>query len=84
MGRFPSVVPERLSQIRSGIHKLEAHQVPAAELHAYVRSLEGRINHVGSIVPHKADRLREDFEVAKKIALAQPGAESISACSNVA
>jgi reverse transcriptase-like protein len=75
MGRFPSVVPGRLSQIRSGIHKLEVHQVPPPELHAYVRSLEGRINHVGSIVPHKAQRLREDFEAAKKIAFRQAGTD---------
>lgn len=77
MGRFPTVVPERLSQIRSGIHKLEVHQVPPGELHEYVRSLEGRINHVASIVPHKADRLREHFEAAKKIAFGQA---SSSAC----
>ncbi len=69
MGRFPTVVPERLSQIRSGIHKLEVGQVPPRELHDYLRSLEGRINHVAIIVPHKAKRLLEHFEAARMIAL---------------
>lgn len=37
MGRFPSVAAERLSQMRSGIHKLAVNQVPLAELPAYVK-----------------------------------------------
>ncbi len=66
LGRFPSALPERLAQVRSGIHKLRTNQVPPAELDGYIRSLEGRICHLGGLVPRKAKKLREGLEGAKK------------------
>jgi hypothetical protein len=62
MGKFPSVVRERFSQLRSGIHKLKTNQVPQHELSKYVQALRSRIVQVGSIVPHKAARLRRELD----------------------
>jgi hypothetical protein len=66
--RFPSVLPERLAQLRSGIHKLRTNQVPLDSLRKYVTQLGGSIGQVGSINPAKAERLQKDFELAKKVA----------------
>ena len=61
MGKFPTVLPERISQLRSGIHKLKTRQVPITELGAYLRSLEGSISQVASIDPRKGRRLRDQL-----------------------
>ena len=66
LGRFPSVLPDRLSQLRSGIHKLRTNQIVPSEIEEYVRSLEGRISQVANIVPQKGKKLRDDLEEAKK------------------
>ena len=62
MGKFPSLLKDRLSQLRSGIHKIRTRQVPPSQLEKYVNSLKGRIVHVGSIVPLKAEKLRRELE----------------------
>jgi hypothetical protein len=61
MGRFPAILPERLSQLRSGIHKLTSRQVPKDKLVAYLRSLGGSINQVTSIDPRKGKRLCDEL-----------------------
>jgi len=66
--RFPSVLPERLSQLRSGIHKLRTNQVPVDSLRKYVIQLRSSIAQVGSINSGKAKRLQEDFDLAVKMA----------------
>jgi len=57
LGRFPTALPERISQLRSGIHKLKTGQIARDDLPAYLRSLEGSIAHVASIDPHKGKML---------------------------
>jgi RNA-directed DNA polymerase len=64
MGRFPSVLRERLSRLRSGVHKLSVGEVPAADVQVYIRRLRGGIAHVASIAPLKAKRLSRDLERA--------------------
>jgi len=66
MSRFPSVVPEYLSQLRAGIHRLLMKDVDPSEMASYIRSLEGRIAHVASIVPLKSKKLLRDLENAKR------------------
>jgi RNA-directed DNA polymerase len=68
--RFPSVLPERLSQLRSGIHKLRTNQVPMDSQRKYVIQLGSSIAQVGSINSGKARRLQEDFDLAVKTAYA--------------
>jgi retron-type reverse transcriptase len=58
LGRFPTVLPERISQLRSGIHKLKTRQIAGDELAVYLGSLEGRIAHVASVDPRKGKVLR--------------------------
>lgn len=65
MGRFPSVLPEYLSQLRAGIHRLRMKSVPPEEIPSYIRSLEGRIAHVASIAPLKSKNLLRDLQSAK-------------------
>jgi RNA-directed DNA polymerase len=64
LGRFPTVLPERISQLRSGIHKLKTRQVARDDLASYLRSLEGSVAHVASIDPHKGKILREQLAEA--------------------
>jgi hypothetical protein len=66
MGRFPTVLPERLSQLRSGIHKLRSQQVPNDKLEAYLRSLGGSLIQVMSIDPRKGKRLRSELAIVLK------------------
>jgi RNA-directed DNA polymerase len=66
MGCFPTALPERLSQLRSGIHKLRSRQVPNGKLVAYLRSLGGSINQVTSIDPRKGKRLRSELAIVLK------------------
>lgn len=71
LGRFPSVLPDRLAQLRSGVHKLRTNQIVPDELEEYIRSLEGRISQLASVVPQKAKKLRGDFDVARRQAFAR-------------
>jgi RNA-directed DNA polymerase len=61
LGRFPTVLRERMSQLRSGIHKLKTGQVVLEERASYLRSLEGSIAHVASIDPRRGKMLREQL-----------------------
>lgn len=70
--RFPSVLPERLAQLRSGINKLRANQVPPESLAKYLMQLGSSIAQVGSINPEKGARLQMDFEAARKLAGGAP------------
>jgi RNA-directed DNA polymerase len=65
--RFPSVVPERVSQLRSGIRRLRTNQVPPDSLKRYLIQLGSSIAQVGSISPDKAERLQADFDLAKRM-----------------
>jgi hypothetical protein len=64
LGRQLSVPPDRLSRIRSGIHKLNQGAIAPEDVGRYVQSLRGAIAHVMSIAPRKAKRLREDLDAA--------------------
>jgi RNA-directed DNA polymerase len=65
LGRFISVHPDRLACIRSGIHKLEAGEVAPEERARYVRSLEGQIAYIASVISHKGIRLQVALETAQ-------------------
>lgn len=62
MCRFPNVLPERTTRLRSGIHKLRMGQVAVHEIGKYIRQMQGGILYVGSIAPRKADKLRNELE----------------------
>ena len=64
IGRRLSVSPERLSRIRSGIHKLRQGCVPGAKVARYVQSLQGSIAQIAPINAMKAEMLREDLKAA--------------------
>jgi len=64
-GRFPSVLPERIARLRSGIHKLRTNQVPEHELPKYLRSLEGSIKQLSIINPKKGKRLLLEMEAVR-------------------
>lgn len=66
VNRFPGVLRERMSHLRSGIHKLQTQQVSPHEMGKYVRQLEGGIAYVGSISPRKAAKLRAQLEEAAR------------------
>jgi RNA-directed DNA polymerase len=66
MNRFPNVVRERISNLRSGIHKLQSGAVRAEELDRYCQSLEGAIRQLSTIVPRRASPLWSDFQRAKR------------------
>ena len=68
LGKFPSVVRERLRQIRSGIHKLRTCTIRTTEIASYARSLEGQIGYVASVVPAKARKLAEELDFARLVA----------------
>jgi hypothetical protein len=61
MSRFPSVLPERIARLRSGIHKLRTNQVAADDMSKYVQRLEGGIAYVASITPRKGAKLRAEL-----------------------
>ena len=65
LGRFLSVPRERVSGIRSGIHKLRTGEVLSADLDGYVASLRGSIAYVRSIAPKKAAKLSMQLESAR-------------------
>lgn len=62
MCRFPNVLLERITRLRSGIHKLRTKQVALNEIENYVRRLQGGIHYVGSIAPRKAAKLRKELK----------------------
>ena len=71
LGRAFGVPPDRLSRIRSGIHKLGQGYVPAAQFEGYLRSLRGSIAQIKTINAKKAESLEKDLEAAcKKVELA--------------
>ena len=61
LGRFPTVLPERCSQLRSGIHKLKTGQIATDELAPYLQSLKGSIAYVESIDPRRGKGLRQQL-----------------------
>jgi RNA-directed DNA polymerase len=68
LGVMPRAEPRQLARVRSGIHKLSTGAVPRHEVVDYVRSLEGKISHIASIDPRKAERLSVDLRAATKAA----------------
>jgi RNA-directed DNA polymerase len=62
LGKHPAVTPQRLSNLRSGIHKLRTGQVPLGLQERYVRSLRGSINFVGLVSQDKARRLFDELD----------------------
>lgn len=66
LGSGLGVPAERLSGIRSGIHKLVEGHVPATQTEHYVSSLRGSIAHISSINAKKAESLRKNLEAACK------------------
>ena len=75
LGRFPTVLPDRISRLRSGIHKIRTGEVPSRQMYKYVRQLEGGITYVASIVPQKAAKLRRQLQhvIMARAALNRPG-----------
>ncbi len=61
LGKFPTVLPERISQLRSGIHKLKIGQIVARDLPPYLQSLKGSIAHVASIDPRRGKMLQDQL-----------------------
>lgn len=61
-GASPNVPADRLSRIRSGIHKLRTGAVLENEVAGYVQSLVGQITQVGSVNKKKAERFRGELE----------------------
>jgi RNA-directed DNA polymerase len=61
LGKFPTVLPERISQLRSGLHKLETGQIAASDLPQYMQSLKGSIAHVASIDPKRGKMLQDQL-----------------------
>lgn len=66
LGQGFGIPPDRLSRIRSGIHKLRQGQVPAAKVESYVRSLRGSIAQIKPINAKKAEHLSGNLEAACK------------------
>jgi RNA-directed DNA polymerase len=62
LGRRPSATQERLSNLRSGIHKLRTGQIPKEFQSTYARSVYGGIHFVASLVPSKGQRLKRDLD----------------------
>lgn len=64
IGRIPHAHPQQHAWVRSGIHKLIIGAVPAAQVEQYVHSLAGRIGHIASIEPKRAERLADNLRAA--------------------
>ena len=62
MGKFPNVVRERISNLRSGIHKLRAGRVPWATREEYLRALDGGIQQVATINARRGKALAEQLK----------------------
>ena len=64
INRFPSVLRARVSQIRSGIHKLEMGEVPLYQLERYLRSVKGSVAQIARISPRRGLRLQSQLSEA--------------------
>jgi hypothetical protein len=62
LGHFPSVLPERVSQLSAGIHNLKIGLVPEQSRRNYIQRLGSSIAQVASISPRKAAPLQADFD----------------------
>lgn len=62
LGRFLGIPPNKVSAIRSGIHKLRTKEIQPADLDRYVRSLQGGIAHIRSVNPTKAQKLSVNLD----------------------
>ena len=80
LNRFPTVLPERIAQLRSGIHKLRVGKVSRDRLRDYVLQLESSIAQIGSVDRHKVARLQADLETAKKQLVLRPTVDPIAKC----
>jgi len=58
MSRRPSVVRERIGQLRAGLHRLSHTQFSAKELQQYIRRLRGSLQQVETIAPTKVEKLK--------------------------
>jgi RNA-directed DNA polymerase len=61
LNKFSGVLPDRLNQLRSGIHKLTTGEISERQLEKYNRQLQGSIAHVASIDPRKGAKLKGEF-----------------------
>jgi hypothetical protein len=64
LGTSPTVTPERIKQMRSGIHKLVTGEVPRLARTGYVNQLVASIRQIATISPEKAGRLQTDLDLA--------------------
>jgi RNA-directed DNA polymerase len=64
LGAVPTLLPERIKQLRSGIHKLSTGEVPGVVRKRYISQLGASIAQAGCINPAKALRLQEEFDLA--------------------
>jgi hypothetical protein len=64
LGTSPSVTPQRIKQMRSGINKLRTGEVPRLARTGYINQLGASIAQIATISPDKAGRLRADFDLA--------------------
>jgi RNA-directed DNA polymerase len=62
LARFPGVLPERLAQLRSGIHKLSTGELDDEEVENYVMRLKGGIAYAASIDPRKGAKLARNLQ----------------------
>jgi RNA-directed DNA polymerase len=62
LDKFPAVLPERLAQLRSGIHKLSTGEVDNQEVENYLVRLKGGIAYVTSIAPRKGAKLARELQ----------------------
>jgi hypothetical protein len=72
VGRFPSVLPDRIARLRSGIHKLRTNQVAASDTERYVQQLDGGIVYVASIDPRKGAKLRQELRSVRVPCFSRP------------
>jgi RNA-directed DNA polymerase len=62
LGHFPSVLPERVSQLNAGIHNLKIGLVPEQARRNYIQRLGSSIAQVASISPRRAAPLQADLD----------------------
>lgn len=73
MGKSPGVVRDRISNLRSGIHKLRIGQVPPYVLDDYPRSLEGAVKHVAVVNPKQGQKLLHQLKAAAALSALPAG-----------
>lgn len=66
IGKTPHAHPKQHAWVRSGIHKLTVDAVPSEDRERYIRSLAGRIVHISSLEPTKAERLAIKLDLATR------------------